>query len=299
MMPMSRQCLVSCVLVLLCAALGVAQDSAPAGGSDMPPATSASFRTLAGDLPELVSAADGPYIVTANIVVPPGKTVTLEPGTFLLFRNFTGIQVHGTLIAVGTKEQPIAFTSEHDQRHGSLSRTAPAPYDWDGITVTENSVGTTFEFCRIGYSLYGINALTDYFTIRNCVFRKNGKSHLTIKGTKQEVAGGVPFSYEPLGEAPDLGTERISPVRITLRTSSIALFVVGGAVAVWQGIEYSQARDHFDALNDDTNVSNLRNPTIIEDWDEAKDMKDANLLGTILGASGAGLGAIGFTVTLF
>ena len=282
---------------LLCAFAVGAQD-VDSGGSDMPPGAAPSFSTLGGDLPEVVSASGSPYVVTANIVVPPGKTVTLEPGVFLLFRNFTGLQIHGTLIAAGTREEPIAFTSEHDRKHGSLSETAPAPYDWDGITITENAIGTRFEYCRVGYSLYGINALTEYFTVRNCMFRKNGKSHLTIKGTKQEVASGVPFSYEPLGEAPELGGG-VSPVKVTLRTSSIAVFVAGCAIAVWQGIEYQNSKSRFDELNDDTDPENLHSITIVDDWNSARDARDTNQLGMILGIGGAAIGAVVFTITLF
>ena len=289
-----------------------AQDTA-AGGSDLPPSAAPDgtpaaqpsgparvFSTLAGELPPIIAAASGPYIVTGDIVVPPGKTVTIGAGTFLLFKNFTGLQVHGTLIAAGQKDAPIAFTSEHDQKHGSLSTQEPAPYDWNGITITENAVGTQFEFCRIGYSLYGINALTEYFTVRNCVFRKNGKADLTIKGTRQEVPGGVPYSYEPLGESPSLSIRQgPSPAKITLRTSSIAVFALGCAMGVWKAVEYGQSSDQLDAVSDVNNVANLHNPAIVEDWQAAKDGRDADLLWMLVGFGAGLVGAAGFTVTFF
>jgi len=282
---------------LLSAAAALGQDTL--GGSDMPSSEGTGLTSLSGSLPETVEAAGGPYLVTGNVVVPPGKTVTIEPGVSLLFKNFTGLQVHGTLIATGTLEQPIAFTSEHDNKHGSVTSDPPAPFDWDGITVTENSVGTTLEHCRIAYSVYGINALTEYLTIRNCVFEGNAKTALTIKGDKQEVAKGVPHSYEPLGEMPQVAPEGPSPLRIALRTSSIAVFVVGSAIGVWQGIAYADAESRFEELNDDARLSNLRNPVIIEEWNDMKEKRDANLLGTILGFGGAAVGAVTFTITLF
>ncbi|MBD3239872.1 MAG: hypothetical protein GF331_04750 [Chitinivibrionales bacterium] len=293
------------VMPVVCLAVAIwrpctAQDTLATGGTDMPSGVTQAYSTLSGELPEVVAVDGSPYVVVGDIVVPPGKTVTIEPGTFLLFKNFTGVQVHGTLIAAGTKDAPIAFTSENDKRHGSVTETPPAPYDWNGVTVTENAIGTTFEFCRIGYSLYGINALTEYFTIENCLFRKNGKSDVTIKGVKQEVASGVPYSYKPLGEPPVIaGEPGVSPTRITLRTSSIALLVVGCAVGVWQAVEYDEADARYEQLNDDSNLANLRNPNIVEEWDVAQEDRNTNALGMALGFCGAALGAVVFTITLF
>ncbi len=290
-------------LALIAAVLcphAAAQQPADSGGTDLPTGAVQAFSTLTGELPEVVTADGSPYVVVGDIVVPPGKTVTIEPGAFLLFKNFTGVQVHGTLIANGTSDAPIAFTSEHDGKHGSVTETPPAPYDWNGITITENAVGTSFEFCRIGYSLYGINALTEYFTVKNCLFRKNGKADVTIKGTKQEVVAGVPYSYEPLGDAPVLAEEgRASPATITIRTSSIAVFAVGCAVGVWQAVEYGDSNARFEELDDDSNIANLRNPTIVEDWEAARESRDTNALGMALGFGGAAIGAIAFTITLF
>jgi hypothetical protein len=268
-------------------------------GSDAPPAAPV-LAPLAGELPSIVTAAGGPYLVTADIVVPPGKSVTFEAGVAILFRNFTGLQVHGTLIAQGTKEKPIAFTSEHDKKHGSTTSQEPAPYDWNGITITENAVGTRFEYCRIGYSLYGINALTEYFTLKDCLFRKNGKADITIKGTKQEVAAGVPYTYQPLGEAPVLAAPKgSSPGKIALQTSSIAVAVVGVALGVVMNLQYSDSKASFDNLNDTGNMANLRSPTIVEDWDAAKEAKDSDQTWMIVGYSVGGLGAAVFAVTLF
>lgn len=261
-------------------------------------AASTTLTELAGELPAVLKAADGPYIVTADIVVPPGRTVTIEGGVNLLFRNFTGLQVHGTLLAAGTKELPVAFTSEHDKKHGSRSDQEPAPYDWNGITITENAVGTKFEFCRIGYSLYGINALTEYFTIIDCSFRKNGKADLTIKGVKQEIAVGLPFTYQPLGEAPVLPSAGgPSAGKIAIRTSSVAVLVAGAAMGVWKALDYSQSNERYTELNDADNLANLRNPTIVDDWESAASQRESDFTMMIAGFGVAALGAIAFGVT--
>src|SRR5665647_3097029 len=64
---------------------------------------------LAGDLPKTVTADKSPYLVVADLFVPTGKTVVIEPGTVFLFKNFTGLHVRGTLIAKGTSIRPVVF----------------------------------------------------------------------------------------------------------------------------------------------------------------------------------------------
>ena len=292
----SHRLLLSAMLLALTGAAGV--EAADFGTVDT--THSRALTELAGELPDVVTAAAGPYLVTADIVVAPGRTVTIEPGSFLLFRNFTGVQVHGTLIAAGTHEQPIAFSSEHDRRHGSLSTQEPAPYDWNGITVTENAIGTRFEFCRIGYSLYGINALNEYVTIVDCMFRANAKGDFSIKGSRQEVVAGVPLSYKPLGELPLLpAVPGPSPAKITLRTTGIAVLLAGCAVGIWKTLEYRESDRHFTVLSNTEDPANLRNPAIVEEWQQAQDARNSDVTVMLLGFGAGALGAVAFGITFF
>ena len=75
------------------------------------------FDTLSGTLPSLVKAKKNPYIVTNNIEVPFNKTITIEPGTIFLFKNFAGLHIRGRLIALGTENKPIVFSSEFDKKY--------------------------------------------------------------------------------------------------------------------------------------------------------------------------------------
>ena len=51
------------------------------------------------------------YIVTQTIAVPQGVTLTIEPGAVLKFKDGTAFNCEGTLIAAGTPEKMIIFTS--------------------------------------------------------------------------------------------------------------------------------------------------------------------------------------------
>jgi hypothetical protein len=82
------------------------------------------------------------HVVTEDVIVPGGVTLTLEPGAVLKFEPLTGVTVQsgGTLSAQGTVAQPIVLTSIRDDEQGGDSNgdgdtTAPAPGDWLSLHV--------------------------------------------------------------------------------------------------------------------------------------------------------------------
>jgi parallel beta-helix repeat protein len=89
------------------------------------------------------TAKDGPYCVTSSIVVGCGATLTIEPGVHICFpRGQLGLAVGsgafgvGTLVARGTSEAPITFTScEPDA----------APGDWVSINFTSFATSAVFD----------------------------------------------------------------------------------------------------------------------------------------------------------
>ncbi|HPD47710.1 MAG TPA: lamin tail domain-containing protein [Anaerohalosphaeraceae bacterium] len=68
-----------------------------------------------------LSAASGPFTVTADLTVPAGVTLTIEPGTTLFFAAGTALNVNGRLLAEGAEYRRICFTR------------IPGGGNWDGI----------------------------------------------------------------------------------------------------------------------------------------------------------------------
>lgn len=95
-----------------------------------------------------------PYIVTGNILVSSGATLTIEPGVIVKFDSAKALQIDGELIANGTAGARIVFTS---------NRSIPAPGDWGRIQFSNFSVdavinssgqylsGSSLQFCDIMY----------------------------------------------------------------------------------------------------------------------------------------------------
>ncbi len=68
---------------------------------------------LAGTLTETVTvldAADGPWRVTEDVIVPAGHTLVIEPGTTVFFDQGRRITVAGRLVAEGTEFERIRFS---------------------------------------------------------------------------------------------------------------------------------------------------------------------------------------------
>lgn len=101
-----------------------------------------------------------PYIVEGEVIVPKGKTLTIEPG--VVIRLQTGeiedygdtdfqlgmFRVYGTIIAKGTKNEPIVFT--HQEGDGEDDR-------WGTIQVFSDKNESVFSYCTLEYARGVVN----------------------------------------------------------------------------------------------------------------------------------------------
>lgn len=121
------------------------------------------------------SLANSPYIMTGPVVIFPGKTLTIEPGVEVRVKYGgipnTGLmhylEVRGSLVAVGTLEQPIMFRGD----------TLQEEYTWLGINVKKSQGGQiTMDYFEFNNSFYGIQADDQgapEWSLHNCIFRRN------------------------------------------------------------------------------------------------------------------------------
>jgi len=64
------------------------------------------------------TAANSPYILTDDVTINEGITLTIEPGVTVMGEIGTLLAVNGRLEAIGTPSQPITFTSSIDSWAG-------------------------------------------------------------------------------------------------------------------------------------------------------------------------------------
>jgi hypothetical protein len=99
--------------------------------------------------------AGSPYIVTGNALLSQGFTLTIDPGVVVKFDNNNALQIDGQLIAIGTVNQRIIFTS---------NQASPQPGDWAKLHFSDFCVdavydaagnylsGTIMKYCDVLYA---------------------------------------------------------------------------------------------------------------------------------------------------
>jgi parallel beta-helix repeat protein len=118
----------------------------------------------------------GDVRVDGVVHIRKAATLTILPGTRVLFAKRTfpgavdshegfagpGIRVEGRIVAAGTEESPVLFTSEG----------TAAPGSWDKILFTF-SEGSRFERCVFEGARYAFHSHFSDIEVRKCVFRDN------------------------------------------------------------------------------------------------------------------------------
>jgi hypothetical protein len=124
-------------------------------------------------------------------MVNTGVTLTIEPGVIVKFDKLKSLQVNGELVARGTNNNIITFTS---------SSTPPAAGDWGYIFFSDVSTdavfdaqgnytsGSILEYCIVEYAGSGTNSLgaiqltSAYPFINYCTIRNNNISGIYAGG---------------------------------------------------------------------------------------------------------------------
>jgi len=132
----------------------------------------------------LWTADEGPYRVTASLIIPPDITLTIGPGTTVFFDPNVRLIVEGRLVAAGTEYETIRFTRTPerggtwgglqfvDSPHESLIRHAVIEYGrtHDGMVGLENS-SLLMEHVTFDHTdLRRICTMDSSLVVRNCVF---------------------------------------------------------------------------------------------------------------------------------
>ena len=121
-------------------------------------------------------AGDNPHILTGDVTISDGVTLTIEAGCNVKFNGPYTLMVYGVLDADGTSGNHITFTS---------NAGTPAAGDWDYIYYSSADAGCVLDYCDISYggSNYGnifIYNTGSNLTITNSTFQQSGTSGIWI-----------------------------------------------------------------------------------------------------------------------
>jgi RHS repeat-associated protein len=124
--------------------------------------------------------ANSPYVMTGNVTVNAGVTLTIQPGVVVKL-NSTSRQliVNGALHAVGTAGSHIVFTSYQDDTaggdtNGDGGATAGAPGQWFQINIKGS--GSELKYADVRYGGWGTGD-----TAYGAVYVSNGAQDFVIE----------------------------------------------------------------------------------------------------------------------
>ncbi len=236
------------------------------------------------------------YLVTDDVIIGKGRTLTFYPGTVVLFKKNTKLIVKGNLICQGNKKGPVTLKKLDNGKY--FYRLEPQlPALWHGIEAGE-SAQLEIRFTYIMSCKFGIAANTAFKSIilDTVKFSGNKYHNLKIGGSVLKVpdnkfvsfnSESKPYKVTPCKEDKTAGMRETGkkwkvPVRIILGTAALA-----GAVIA--GIFHYRANDYKKQYDESTftaETDRLRKKT-----------KSNRLVGNIgIGISTAG--AVGFAITI-
>ena len=152
------------------------------------------------------STSGSPYYVVEDLLVPSWVTLTIEPGVTLRFDDGKYLKVEGDLVARGTVDSNIVFTSNSETPSaGSWSKV------WlNGTSVTSDSSdnytsGTVLEYCQFLYAVDGLQLSSSSCIVDNCLFEDNTSGMRFQSGSNSIVRNSV-FRNNGSGVACSQGT---------------------------------------------------------------------------------------------
>lgn len=196
---------------------------------------------------------NSPYVVTQTIQVLEGVTLEIEPGVTLKFDENTAIRIEGELIAKGTHEQKIIFTSNQDNPRARNWIGDTDARDWNGInflgkskdTIIDNDnyiSGNIIKYSIIQYAFTGLSLGEQLDPLKvfvgNNIIRDNYKG-ISVSGDSVIVNNIIDNNSETgieiLGGNPILSQNEIT--NNTIRAADLPDFDRWdfAAVKIWSG----------------------------------------------------------------
>lgn len=144
------------------------------------------------------------YVLAQNLTVNNGVTLTIEPGAVVRVGDGGRIQVFGNIVADGTPDAHVVFTSNQ--------RNSPLSGDWRYILFASSAdQPPRFRYCTFSFCEFGVRSLRPGGTFEFCLFSRIATEGADLTGNP----GGL--STEPIILRNNVVDDRFPRVPVGLR----------------------------------------------------------------------------------
>jgi hypothetical protein len=143
---------------------------------------------------------DSPFIVSNDITVNPGATLTIEPGVQVRFADNFSMTVNGRIIADGTNDRMIRFTTNNLNasvgKWGTITINGIQQSSITNCIIEYGTNGTTFESGSLNFQNNIVRSNQDGITVNggSVTVENNEITNNTLNGVN--IAGGILVTVE-------------------------------------------------------------------------------------------------------
>ena len=138
---------------------------------------------ISGQVSGTWSAANSPYFIIEDTIIPDGQTLTIEPGVEVVFSGNYGFIVQGSLFAQGTENDSIYFHGQDDVNLGYII-----------IDEADNEID--FNHCKFEYLLTNDYYFTDGFESNNFAENWTGEGYSYGRTSYEKHTGNYGLRIE-------------------------------------------------------------------------------------------------------
>lgn len=199
--------------------------------------------TISGAVRGRLPLASSPYYVSGDLRLPAGDSLLIEPGVELRFSPSSSFVVEGRLIAHGTEQDSIWFTSGAAQ--GGL------PGDWNGIFLSGNATAPISR-AVIAYAATGITCAGGAPVLASNTLRKNVNGIDCLDGAAPQIRdsffiANVNAAIRCIGSAPTIRANLI--IGNALGGFESAIVCNAASPAILLNLIYANGNSGIDCAN--------------------------------------------------
>jgi parallel beta-helix repeat protein len=195
---------------------------------------------------------DSPFVVSKNITIHQGVTLTIEPGVEVRFGGNFSIIVLGKLNASGTKDKMITFTSNKDQ---------PEAGDW-GTIKFNGTEPSTLMYCSVKYANDGITIENGSVTILNSDISNSLQNGIIIENSVVEIKNSI-ISNNSQSGIRITGNNQIVIQNNIIQSNTDGILLTGNSTSGVNINQNSILSNTQSGIKLDTNNTDYRNEVVI------------------------------------